>query len=94
MTSLGEAQNGEEAIAQAEQLQPSVILMDAQMPGKDGLAATRHIKQSFPDIGILLMTVHPGYIEAALAAGADAYLIKDSGRQQLVQAIRELGRRR
>ena len=90
---VGEATNGEEAIAQAEQLQPAVILMDAQMPGTDGIAATRHIKQQSPNIRVLLLTVHTGYIEEAMAAGADAYLIKDSGRQELVQAIRELSRR-
>ena len=63
------------------------------MPGTDGIAATRQIKQKSPNIRILLMTVHAGYLEKALVAGADAYLMKDSGRQELVQAIRELGRR-
>ena len=90
---VGEATNGEEAIAQAEQLQPAVILMDAQMPGTDGIAATRQIKQNSPKMRILLMTVHTGYIEEALAAGADAYLMKDTGRHELVQAIRDLSRR-
>ena len=90
---VGEATNGEEAIAQAEKLRPAVILMDAQMPGTDGIAATRHIKQQSPNIRVLLLMVHTGYIEEALAAGADAYLMKDSGRQELVQAIRELSRR-
>ena len=90
---VGEATNGVEAIAKAEQLQPGFILMDAQMPELDGIAATRQIKERWPIIKILLLTVHTEYIEAALAAGADGYLLKDSGRQELVQAIKELGRR-
>ena len=90
---VGEATNGVEAIARAEQLQPGVILMDAQMPELDGIAATRQIKERWPNIKILLLTVHVEYIEAALAAGADGYLLKDSGGQELLQAIKELGGR-
>ena len=118
---VGEATNGVEAIASAEELQPGVILMDAQMPeldgcykwggsarlkscnlghldgcpdaGVGGIAATRQIKERWPNIKILLLTVHKEYIEAGLAAGADGYLLKDSGRQELLQAIKELGRR-
>ena len=91
---VGEAATGAEAIAQADQLRPAVILMDAQMPGTDGIAATRDIKQRSPYIRVLLLVVHTGYIDEALAAGVDAFLMKDSGRRELVQAIRELGRRR
>ena len=90
---VGEATDGVEAIARAEQLQPKVILMDAQMPELDGIEATRQIKERWPNIKILLLTVHTEYVEAALAAGADGHLLKDSGRQELVQAIKELGRR-
>ena len=89
---VGEATDGVEAIAQAEQLQPKVILMDAQMPRLNGIEATRQIKERWPNIKILLLTVHAEYIELALAAGADGHLLKDSGRQELVQAIKELGR--
>ena len=88
---VGEATNGVEAIAKAEQLQPGVILMDAQMPELDGIAATRQIKERWPIIKILFLTVHREYIDAALAAGADGYLLKDGGRQELVQAIMDLG---
>ena len=90
---VGCAADGLEAIAKAEQLQPGVILMDAQMPEMDGIEATLHIKERLPTIKVLVLTVHTSYIEAALAAGADGYLMKDSGRQELLQAIRQLGHR-
>jgi DNA-binding NarL/FixJ family response regulator len=89
---VGEAVDGLEAIAKAEQLHPSVILMDAQMPQMDGTEATRRIKDRLPDVKILFLTVHPAHIEEALAAGADGYLMKDCARQELLEEIRKLGR--
>jgi len=94
ITVVGEAVNGAEAIAQAERLRPEVILMDAQMPGIDGIEATRRIKQRVPDAKILFLTVHSGYIEEAMAAGADANLMKDTDRETLLATIRELGSRK
>jgi len=87
---VGEAEDGLEAISKAEQLQPGVILMDAQMPEMDGVEATRRIKERLPSVKILFLTVHAGYVEDALVAGADGYLLKDSGRRELLQAIRKL----
>ena len=93
MELVGEAANGQEAIAMSEQVQPDVILMDAQMPVMDGVEATRHIKERWPSIKVLFLTVHSSYVEAAMAAGADGHLMKDCRRQELVQTIREMGRR-
>ena len=87
---VGDAANGSEGIAKAEELRPSLVLMDAQMPDMDGVEATRHIKGRFPDMKVLFMTVHATHVDAALDAGADGYLMKDSSRQELVQAIRRL----
>jgi len=90
---LGEAADGLAAIVRVEELQPNVILMDAQMPQMDGVEATRYIKSRWPDIKILFLTVHKEFMEAAVAAGADAYLLKDSGRKELLQVVRDLGPR-
>ena len=90
---VAEAADGLEAIAKAEELRPDVILMDAQMPGIDGVETTRWIKELQPNTRILIMAVHATHIDPALDAGADAYLIKDSSRQELVEAIRKLGGR-
>ena len=88
---VGEAIDGLDAIDKAGNLRPDVISIDAQMPGTDGVEATRRIKERFPEMKVLFLTVHTSYIEEALAAGADGYLLKDCGREELFRAIREIG---
>jgi len=90
---VGEAIDGLDAIDKAGNLKPDVILIDAQMPGTDGVEATRRIKERFPEIKVLLLTVHTSYIKEALAAGADGCLLKDCGREELFRAIREVVQR-
>jgi DNA-binding NarL/FixJ family response regulator len=87
---IGEAADGLDAVAKAEELRPDVILMDAQMPVMDGTEATRRIKQSLPDIKVLFLTVYGDYVGDALAAGASWYLTKDCRRQDLLEGIRVL----
>ena len=89
---IGEAAEGSEAIAEVERLQPRVVLMDAHMRGVGGIEATRRIKELAPQVRVILLTVHSGYLEDALAAGADTYLLKDCGRRELLLAIRGLAR--
>lgn len=84
------ASNGEEAIAKAARHRPHVILMDAQMPEMDGVEATRIIKQRVPDTKILFLAVHASHIDGALDAGADAFMMKDATRQELLLNIRRL----
>ena len=69
---VGEALNGEEALTMAESLQPDVILMDIAMPGVDGLQATRQIKARWPEIKVLVLTMHRSeeYFFEMLKAGA------------------------
>jgi NarL family two-component system response regulator LiaR len=91
---VGEARDGREAISGAEEFQPDVILMDLVMPELDGLEAIRRIKASQPRAHILVLTSFAGddQVFPAIRAGALGYLLKDSGPEQLVQAIHQAHR--
>jgi len=73
---VGEAGNGEQAIQQAIVLKPDLIFMDIEMPGVDGLEAARAIKHELSGTCIIVVSMHSGKREAALAAGADEFLPK------------------
>ncbi|WP_432809475.1 response regulator transcription factor [Pantanalinema sp. GBBB05] len=87
---VGEAENGQQAIAQVEALQPDVVLMDVRMPIMDGVAATRRICQQFSDIKVLVLTTFDDddYVSQAIRAGAQGYLLKDTHSDDLAAAIR------
>jgi DNA-binding NarL/FixJ family response regulator len=89
---IGQASHGQEAIAQATELQPDVILMDVRMPVCDGVTATKEIHQRFPWIRILVLTTFDDdeYIWQSLQAGALGYLLKSTPSSQLANAIRTL----
>ena len=91
---VGTATNGHEAIKQAQELQPDVILMDVRMPVMDGVAATTRIRRQFPQCRVLMLTTFDddAYIIDALRAGASGYLLKDLPPQDLAQAIHTLHR--
>lgn len=91
---VGEADNGQEAIAQAKTLHPDVILMDLAMPKMDGIEATRQIKASQPESRILVMTSFAAddKVFPAIKAGALGYLLKESAPEDLVQAIHQIHR--
>lgn len=86
---IGEASNGNEVIAKAAELNPNVILMDLKMPGINGIDATRHIRESNPKIGVLVITMFDDddSVFAAMRAGARGYLLKDADKDELVRAI-------
>ena len=90
MTVVAMAVNGKQAVEGVAAHTPDVILMDSQMPDMDGVEATRRIKEASPGVKVLFLTVHPSHIPVGLAAGADAALLKDVGRHELLTAIREL----
>lgn len=75
---VGRASNGVEALALNAHYRPAVVLMDITMPVMDGLDATRHLKSLSAAPQVILMSIHDaaGYVEAALAAGADAFVTK------------------
>ncbi len=91
---VGEALNGDEALALAESLQPDVVLMDIAMPGTDGLEATRQIKARFPDMHVLVLTMHRSdeYFFEMLNAGASGYVLKGAETNELIGAIRAVAR--
>lgn len=91
---VGEATTGEEAILQAEQLQPDVILMDLHMPGGGGLPAIRQIVHTSPHIRILVVTMFQDddSVFAALRAGARGYVLKDMNDEDISRAILAVGR--
>ncbi len=89
---VGEAADGEEAVALAERLAPDVAVIDIGMPGMNGIEATRRIKEAHPEIGVLVLTVHDEdpYVHAILEAGAAGYLLKDVHGSELVAAVRSI----
>jgi DNA-binding NarL/FixJ family response regulator len=87
---LGEAGDGGEAVELARSLQPDVVLMDVRMPGMDGIEATRRIGLAGLPTRVLVLTTFDldEYVYEALRAGASGFLLKDSGRERLVEAVR------
>jgi len=91
---VGEAASGDETIRQVESLQPDVILMDLKMPGVNGIEATRRILHTSPHIGVLVLTMFEAdeSVFAAMRAGARGYLLKDADQDELIRAIKAVGR--
>jgi two-component system, NarL family, response regulator LiaR len=90
VTVVGEATNGQEAVAQARTLRPDVIILDLVMPRKDGLEAIRDIKAENPEARILVLTsfTDDDKVLQAIKSGASGYLLKDSPAEDLLRAIR------
>ncbi len=91
---VGEAGDGEEAIALVERLQPSAVLMDLRMPRLDGIQATARIRERWPSIPVLVLTTFDddSNLFGALRAGAAGYLLKDVSSETLVAAIHAAAR--
>jgi DNA-binding NarL/FixJ family response regulator len=89
---VGEAANGREAVHLEKELNPDVIIMDLAMPEMGGLEAITIIKAQNPDARILVLTSYTedDQVAAIMAAGADGYLLKESGADELLQAIRSI----
>jgi DNA-binding NarL/FixJ family response regulator len=94
MEVVGIATNGDEVISLAASLQPEVILMDLQMPGIGGIEATRRILHTSPHIRILVVTMFEDdhSVFASLRAGARGYILKDADEDEILRAIRAVGR--
>jgi NarL family two-component system response regulator LiaR len=87
---VGEAENGTQALRMCADVQPDVILMDLVMPGMDGVATTRAIRERFPNVRVIALTSFPEdrLVQDVLEAGALSYLLKNVGVDELARAIR------
>jgi DNA-binding NarL/FixJ family response regulator len=91
---VAEAANGRVAVEQAQALAPDVVVLDVSMPEMNGLAATREIKKMMPGVAVVALTRHAedAYVKELLAAGACAYVLKQSAFDQLLAAVRAAAR--
>jgi len=91
---VGEAVSGDDALKKVPMCEPEVILMDINMPEKNGVEVTGILKKKYPSIKVLVLTMHnhDEYFMAAIREGADGYLLKDAPSEQVVEAIRTVAR--
>lgn len=89
MTSVGTAHSAAEAVSMAAELRPDVVVMDIQMPGQDGLSATRRIRDLVPDAVVAVVTAHrdPDWVVRAAQAGASAFIPKDGSLQEMIDVL-------
>ena len=87
---VGEAENGEQLLAQLPTTPCDVVLLDLHMPGLDGLATTLRLRAEFPDVRILILSMadHERAIGQVLAAGASGYVLKNAGHEEIVAGVR------
>ena len=89
---IGEASNGLEALDKVEELHPDIVLMDVNMPGMDGMQATRKLADAYPGILVITLTMFKGeeHLREARRAGASAYVLKDAGSEVLLETIHDV----
>jgi two-component system, NarL family, response regulator DesR len=92
LTVVAEVGSGDAVVAAATAHAPDVALLDVEMPGMDGIEATRALKQALPRVRVLIVTTfgRPGFLRRALQAGADGFVVKDTPARQLADAVRRV----
>jgi DNA-binding NarL/FixJ family response regulator len=92
LTVVGEASDGLDALDRVAALRPHVVLMDIHMPRMDGLMATRRVKEQFPSVAVIVLTLYNNdqYVVEAVKAGAAGYLLKTATRDEICHTIREV----
>ncbi|MBN2108731.1 MAG: response regulator transcription factor, partial [Deltaproteobacteria bacterium] len=93
---LAEASNGAELLELLRKLAPDLVIADITMPGIGGIEATREIRRLYPEVKVLILTMHKRveYLQHVLAAGAHGYLLKEDSNDELAQAIDAIRRGR
>jgi DNA-binding NarL/FixJ family response regulator len=91
---VGEGADGTEALALVEETAPDVVLIDVIMPRKDGIEATRAIKDSFPNVGVVVLSGHDErrFVFDALKAGASGYLLKTAELDEVIETVRAVAK--
>jgi two-component system response regulator NreC len=91
---VGEADNGQETLKLASELQPEVVLLDISLPDLDGIEVTRRLKELLPEVRVLIITVHEddSLLQEAIKAGAAGYIVKRAVESELIDAIRAVRR--
>jgi two-component system nitrate/nitrite response regulator NarL len=86
---VGEAADGQEALAKARELSPDILLMDIDMPNINGLTATEMLHKEFPRVRVLILSMHShsGFVSRILRAGARGYVLKNASAEELAKAI-------
>jgi len=91
MEVCGEASNGEEALLKAAQCRADIALLDMRMPGLGGIETLSRLRQGFPQLKVLCLTLYGGqYLTQAIAAGASGYIIKEASGEDLLSAVRSV----
>jgi two-component system response regulator DesR len=92
LTVVAEVGRGDEVVAEARRTAPDVALLDVEMPGLDGIAATAALRAAVPACRVLVVTTfgRPGYLRRAMEAGANGFVVKDTPARQLADAVRRV----
>ena len=92
MSVVAEVGRGDEVVAAAREAKPDVALLDVEMPGVDGIQATRDLRVALPDVKVVIVTTfgRPGFLRRALIAGANGFVVKDTPARQLADAVRRV----
>jgi two-component system response regulator DesR len=92
MTVVAEVGRGDEVVAAARESRPDVALLDVEMPGVDGIEATRELRAAMPEVKVVIVTTfgRPGFLRRALVAGANGFVVKDTPARQLADAVRRI----
>ncbi len=93
-TVVGEAEDADSALARARALAPDIVLMDIDLPGEDGVSATRRLTRDMPTVTVVMLTVHDDSqtLFEAIKAGAHGYLVKNVRSRELLEQLRGLAR--